>query len=150
MITIDWTTYIITVPQSYLTLITGALYELDTNQFHLDLRTLEATEEWMPYPETHDHQTEYTVAGTTFARKVEILAPYSVQFEDTGAAYSVKLAGSNNNIFDQDNGILVPTSLVTVIGQNSAGLVNPGVNTIIPQLDIIEDQAKLAATRAIP
>lgn len=150
MITIEWSTYVIEVPQSYLTLLSGTLYELDTNQFHLDLRGIEATDLGMPHPETHTHTTEISVAGVTYARFVEILAPYSVEFEDTGAAYSVILTGSNNNIFDLNNGILVPTPLVTVIAQNSAGLINPGIDTIQPQLDVIEDQAKLAATRAIP
>lgn len=124
MVTIDWgNTYKIQVPQSYLTLISGTLYELDTDTFRLDLKALEASEDGMPFPKTHDHNTEYTVAGVTYARSIEILAPYSVEFED--GAYSVRLTGSNNNIFDIQNGILVQNQ-VQVIPTNSAGLVNGG------------------------
>jgi hypothetical protein len=122
MLTIDWgNTYKIQIPQSYLTLISGTLYELDTDQFRLDLKSLEASEEGMPFPKTHNHNTEYIIAGVTYARSIEILSPYSVEFEDL--AYSVKLTGSNNNIWDIQSGILVQNQ-VQVIPTNSAGLVN--------------------------
>lgn len=121
MLTIDWgNTYKIQVPQSYLTLISGTLYELDTDQFRLDLKALEASEDGMPFPKTHDHNTQYTIAGVTYSRSIEILAPYSVEFED--GAYSVRLTGSNNNIWDIQSGILVQNQ-VQVIPTNSAGLV---------------------------
>ena len=82
MIIIDWgDTYIIHVPKSYLTLVSGSLYTLDTDQFRLDLRALEASAPGMAFTKTHLHNTEVTVAGTTFARTIEILAPYSVEFE---------------------------------------------------------------------
>jgi hypothetical protein len=122
MLTIDWgNTYKIQVPQSYLTLVSGTLYELDTDQFRLDLKALEASDDGMPFPKTHDHNTQYTVAGVTYARSIEILSPYSVEFENS--AYSVRLTGSNNNIFDIQNGILVQNQ-VQVIPTNSAGLVS--------------------------
>lgn len=124
MITIDWgNTYVINIPQADLTFISGTLYELDTDWFRLQLKALEASEEGMPFPVTHDHNAEYTIVGVTYAQKVEILAPYSVQFEN--GAYSVRLTGSNNNIFDVENGILVQNS-VQVISGNSAGLINGG------------------------
>jgi len=120
-ITIDWgNTYKIQVPQADLTLVSGTLYELDTDQFRLDLKSLEASEDGMPFSKTHDHNTQYEVAGVTYARSIEILSPYSVEFED--GAYSVRLTGSNNNIFDIQNGILVQNQ-VQVIPTNSAGLV---------------------------
>lgn len=138
MIRINWgSTYIIEIPQSYLTLISGTLYELDTNAFRLDLKALEASELGMPFPITHDHNTEYTVAGVTYARKVEILPPYSVEFED--GKYSVRLVGSNNNIFDVENGILVQNQ-VQVIPGNSAGLINADGNTTVGQEDWTEEE----------
>lgn len=120
MITIDWSTFIISVPQSYLTLVSGTFYTLDTNQFRLDLKEIEASMVGMPFLKTHTHNTEVTVAGTTFARAIEILAPYSVEFED--GQYTVQLLGSNNNIFDVQGGILVQNQ-VQVIPTNSAGLI---------------------------
>lgn len=120
MITIDYgNTNVINVPQSYLTLISGTFYELDTDQFRLDLKAIEDDEVGMAFPRTHTHNTEVTVAGITYARTIEILPPYSVEFED--GQYTVRLVGSNNNIFDVENGILVQNQ-VQVIPTNSAGL----------------------------
>lgn len=120
-ISIDYgNTNIITVPQSDLTLVSGTLYELNTNTFRLALKDLEDSEIGISFPKTHLHNTEVTVAGTTFSRTIEILAPYSVQFTPN-SQWSVRLVGSNNNIFDVENGILVQNQ-VQVIPNNSAGL----------------------------
>ncbi len=119
-ISIDWGTQVITVPQSYLTLISGTLYELDTNQFRLDLKALEASLAGMPNLRTHNHNTEVTIAGTTFARTLEIINGYSITFQD--GQYTVRLSGSNNNFFDVENNILNQNQ-VQIIAQNSAGLI---------------------------
>ena len=124
-ISIDWQTKIITVPQADLSLVSGSLYELDTDAFRLALKALEDSEEGMLYPNTHVHNTEVTVAGVTFARTIEIVNGYSVTF-DPDAAYTVKLVGSNNNIFDVESGILNQNG-VSVIAGNSAGLINTGL-----------------------
>jgi hypothetical protein len=50
---------------------------------------------------------------------VEILNPYSNEFED--GQYTIVLKESNNNIFDVENGFLVQNQ-VQVIPTNSAGL----------------------------
>lgn len=118
-LSVDWNTKVIFVPQADLTLISGTLYELDTDAFRLELKDIE-DDEGIPFLDTHRHNTEVTVAGTTFARVIEIINGYSVEFED--GAYTVRLAGSNNNIFDVENGILVQNQ-VQVIAQNSAGLI---------------------------
>jgi hypothetical protein len=89
-----------------MSLVSGTLYEMDTDAFRLELKNIEDSEEGIVFQDSHLHNTEVTVAGTTFARTIEILAPYSVQFLPN-SAWSVRLAGSNNNIFDVENGILV-------------------------------------------
>ena len=65
--------------------------------------------------------------------------------------YSVRLAGSNNNIFDVDGGILNPNS-VTIIGQNSAGLVVVGTSSLSVteslQLDEIHQDSGLDSERS--
>ncbi|MCK5641926.1 MAG: hypothetical protein KAJ19_14075, partial [Gammaproteobacteria bacterium] len=126
-ITIDYgNTNIINIPQADLSLVGGTLYELDTEWFRLALKDVEDSEAGIAFPTTHVRNAPVTVAGTTLAQTFEILYPYSIEFED--GAYTVRLAGSNNNIFDVENGILVQNS-VQVIAQNSAGLVN--VNFLI-------------------
>jgi len=130
-ISIEWGTRIISVPQSYLTLISGTLYELDTDQFRLDLKDLEDDVEGMPFPDTHNHNTEVSVAGITYARVIEIINGYSITFED--GQYTVRLSGSNNNFFDVENGILNQNQ-VQIISTNSAGLqtVETGVSGLTP------------------
>lgn len=146
-LSIDLTTYVISIPQADLTLVTGTLYELDTNAFRLELKDWEDSEVGITQPDTHVHNTQVTVAGVTFARTVEILSPYSVEFED--GQYSVRLVGSNNNIFDVENGILVQNQ-VQVIPTNSAGyiVVETGVSGLTPQesqalIDIADDQSTI-------
>jgi hypothetical protein len=119
-LSINPATKVITIPQADLIFVSGTLYELDTNAFRLDVLALIASEPYIWMPDAYSHNTEVTVAGTTFARTLEFINGYSIEFENL--TYSVRLAGSNNNIFDVENGILVQ-NLVQVIAQNSGGLI---------------------------
>lgn len=123
-LTLDPATKLISVPQADLTFVSGALYTLDSDQFRKDVNDLLSSEPYIWMEDAYTHNTEVTVAGTTYARTIEFINSYSVKFEDTGSAYTVRIEGSNNNIFDVENGILVPTDKVTVISTNSAGLIN--------------------------
>lgn len=118
-ISINWTTKIITVPKADLTPVSGTLYDLDVDWFRLQLKNIEDGEEGINFPDTHRHSTAVTVAGVTYARTVEIINGYKVQFED--GMYTVRLIGANNNIFDVENGVLFQNG-VSVIPTNSAGL----------------------------
>lgn len=120
MITIDWGNLVIKVPKSYMPQIQASPFEirsLDVNQFRLDLRALEASEDGMPFPETHSHSTERVLSGISYARFVEIINGYTVEFED--GQYGVSLSGANNNILD----VKVPNQ-VSILANNSAGLIN--------------------------
>lgn len=116
-VTIDWGTKTINIYQSDLTLISGSLYELDTEWLRLQLKALEESEEGMTFLDTHRHATEVTISGVTYARFIEIINGYTVQFLPQ-AHYTVRLAGSNNNIPD-----VKVASEVSIVAQNSAGLV---------------------------
>jgi len=118
-ISIDPATSVISIPKADLTLVTGTLFEHDTEAFRLELIDFEDSELGIVQPRTHTHNTQVTIVGVTYARFIEMLSPYSVEYED--GAYSVRLAGSNNNLFDVENGILVQNT-VQLIAQNSAGL----------------------------
>ena len=122
-LSLDPATKVISVPQADLTFVSGALYTLDSDQFRKNVMDLLASESYIWMPDAYSHNTEVTVAGITYARTLEFINGYSVTFEDTGAAYTVRIEGSNNNIFDVENGILNPTNRVTVISTNSAGLI---------------------------
>jgi hypothetical protein len=134
-LTIDYATKVIDVPQADLTFVSGTLYTLDSNQFRKDVMAIldDQTHIWMD--DAFQHNTEVTVAGITYARTIEFINGYSVTFENTGSAYTVRIEGSNNNIFDVENGILNPTPLVTVISTNSAGLITVVSGSGVTQQD---------------
>lgn len=130
-IDVDWggtaaNPYRILIPRADMPLVQASpeIRELDVNQFRKDLRTLEAATPGAPFPETHRHQTETTLSGTTFARQVEILAPYMVEFED--GQYSVRAVGANHNLLDVK--VNNQVSLLVVL---SAGLVNPDIGEAV-------------------
>ena len=120
-LSIDWATKVITVPQADLTLVSGSIYELDVNQFRLDLKDIEDSEDGSVFPDTHRHNTEVTLSGTTYARTVEIINGYTVLFEDVGTPYTVKCVGANHNIGD----VKVVNQVSLIIG-NAAGLIVGG------------------------
>lgn len=140
-ITIDPATKVISIPQVDLTLISGTLYELDTNAFRLTVMRLLDNEDHIFLPIAFSHNTEVALAGETFARTIEVINGYSLTFENL--VYSVRMAGSNNNFFDVDNGILNPSGNVTVIGRNSAGLLAS------PKIDEIHEDRGLATPKTI-
>jgi len=115
-LSIDWPTKVIYVPKSYLTLVSGSLYELDVNDFRLDLKNIEDSEEAMSFPDTHRHNTQVLLSGVTYARTLEIINGYTVEFEDGG--YTVRCVGANHNIGD----VKVVNSVSLIIG-NAAGLI---------------------------
>lgn len=112
-------TKVITIPQADLTPEGGTLYSMDTNAFRLAVGVLLASEAyvWMPY--AFQHNTEVTVAGTTYARTLEFINGYKVEFED--GQYSVRLEGSNNNIWEIP--LVLVQNQVQVIPTNAAGLI---------------------------
>lgn len=115
-ISINWSTKVISVPQSYLTNLGGGIYELNLDQFRLDLKSLEDSEEGMIFPATHNHVTILTLSGVTYARAIEIINSYTVDFED--GTYTVKCVGANHNIGD----VKVVDNVSLIIG-NAAGLI---------------------------
>jgi hypothetical protein len=118
-ITVDWAlTKVIFVPRADMTLIQTTPYEvreLDSDAFRLILRDLEDDPDGRPWPRTHDHNTEVTIQGVTYARQVLIKEPYTITFED--GLYAVNIVGSNNNILERTN-----KNSVSVNPSNSAGL----------------------------
>lgn len=128
-LTLDPATKIFTIAQSDLTLISGTFYSLDTNSFKNQVRKLLGSEAYIWMDSAITHNTEVTIAGTTYARLIEVINGYSVEFSPN-SQYSVRLEGSNNNLFDIASGILNQNQ-VQVIPTNSAGLiVGEGGNVI--------------------
>lgn len=117
-LSINWSTKVITVPQSFCTLLSGSTYELDVDAFRLGLRDLEDDEAGIVFDATHNHNTATTLAGATYARTVEIINGYTVTFEATGSPWTAVCVGANHNIGDVKN-----VNHVSLIVGNSAGLI---------------------------
>lgn len=118
-ISIDWASKVISVPQSFLTLISGARYSLDIEDLRLALKDIEDSEEGMAFEDTHTRNAPVTLSGVTYAQTFEIINGYTVEFENTGTPYTVIVSGANHNLGDVttfDGGCSL------VIG-NSAGLI---------------------------
>jgi len=114
--TINWATKVITIPQSFLTYISGSLYELDVDELRLVLKDIEDSEEGMSFLDTHRHNTQVTLSGVTYARTLEIINGYTVTFENGN--YTVRCVGANHNLADVKN-----VNYVSLIIGNSAGLI---------------------------
>lgn len=121
-ISINFATKVITVPQDVCTFVSGTFYRLPTKTvFKVAVDDIMDGDDGMPFLHPIDHTTEYTVAGVTYAPKIEIVNGYSVEFTPN-SQWSVELTESNNNLWDVGNGILVQNQ-VQVIPTNSGGLI---------------------------
>jgi hypothetical protein len=118
-VSINWATGEIFVPRESMELVQTnptEIRRLDSNEFRLALKSLEDDATGMAYPDTHAHNTTVLLGGIEYARIIEILAPYTITFED--GRYAVQISGSNNNIGDRVN-----VNNVSVRSANSAGLI---------------------------
>ena len=117
-ISIDWGTKIIFIPKADTQLVQAVpteIRQLDLDAFRLTLKDLEDDDEGIPFPDTHEHVSPFTVGGATLARAVKIINGYTVTFED--GQYAVNLSGANSNVGDVTN-----VNQVSIRSANSAGL----------------------------
>lgn len=154
-ITVDWGyTKVIYVPKSFMSvvqLVPFEIRELDLNTFRISLKDAEDSVEGMCAPHTHNHNTTVSLGGLTLARVIEILAPYTITFED--GQYAVNLVGANSNVAD-----MVNLNQVQVRSANSAGMIQitgtgSGLSTEehdqlmgLPDATVIEDSVLDAMT----
>lgn len=141
-ISVNWSTKVVFVPQSYLTHVSGTLYQLDTDLFRLDLKDVEDSEEGMVFPDTHRHNTTVNLGGVTYARTLEIINGYTVTFEDTGTPYRVRCVGANHNISDVQN-----LNNVSLIIGNAAGLIVTAGGGSAPTVQQIRQEMDTNSTK---
>lgn len=130
-VSITWPTKVINIPKSYLTLVSGSVYELDTNQLRLDVAALLDDELGIVCDDAFRHNTEITLGGVTYARTIEFINGYTITFEDD--QYAVNLTGSNNNISDVAN-----VNQVSIRSANSAGLISVNTGSGVTPSDITD------------
>ena len=136
-LTVDWPNKLITVPQGDLTLISGTLFSMDTeNYFRQSLMALMDDADGIAYDTPMSHFRAPTIAGIDYGRFIEVINGYMVQFTPN-SPWSVILNGSNNNIWDIQGGVLVQNQ-VQVIPTNSAGLQIVTQGSGVTAQDIID------------
>ena len=142
-LSVDWAgTKRIFVPRADMPVIQASpeVRLLDADAFRLELKNLEAElTEGIVWPDTHKHTTETTLSGIIYARFVEIINGYTVEFE--AGNYGVSIVGANTNILD----VKVANS-VSILTNNSAGLVRAA--PIVADVTTALDAQGLTATRA--
>lgn len=122
MISIDHTTFVISIPKAdttFVETVAATGYEVRSYDEYALMRELADyldSDVGMGLPSAFTHATQVTISGIVYARSLLFLAPYTVTFE--AGAYQVKLVGgTNNNLLDVLN-----ANNVSVIPANSAGL----------------------------
>lgn len=138
--TLDQATKVFSVPQADLNLVSGTFYTQDTNAWRLEVGALMDNEAyiWMDVPVSHN--TEVTIAGTVYARTLELINGYSITYTPD-SAWTVQQEGSNNNFFSVSDGILNQNG-VQVIPTNSAGLIaSPKIDEVHTRLGLEEGNA---------
>ena len=68
--TVNWSTRVITIPQSFLTLVSGSLYELDVNNLRIVLKDIEDGD-GISFPDIQRHNTQVVLSGVTYARSLD-------------------------------------------------------------------------------
>jgi len=123
---------LILIPQDYdhLTLVAGSApngsWELDTMAFWQDLKDLEESEVGMSFNNLQTHNLQYTIAGTIYADAVAMQCEIAFYNAVPNEDWTVVLSGSNNDLFDVEGGVYVPTKgtgHLALVSTNSAGLV---------------------------
>lgn len=126
-ISINWGTKVITVQKADMTLLSGgggagSVYSFDVEAFWLALSDLQDSPEGMPFPTIFNNSGEFTLSGVTYARFLEIINGYTVDFDETGGgSYTVICSGANHNLAD----VKVVDTVSLIVG-NSAGLISAG------------------------
>jgi len=132
-ISVDWGTKVVSIPQNYLTFVSGSLYELNVTQFFRDCRDMSDNEDGIVFPRIIRHSTEVTISGVTYARFIEVINGYTVELED--GQYVVNCVGANHNLAD----VKVANQVSLIVG-NAAGLVVSGSGvTAQDKIDIAEN-----------
>jgi len=129
-VSIDYATKVITVEKTDMSLIQSSpeIRGLDVEALRISLMALHASEAGMPHLISYSHNTEVLLGGATYARIIEFVNGYTIEFED--APYAVKLSGANTNVED-----VMVVNNVSLRTANSAGLQTVAIGSGVTQQD---------------
>lgn len=118
---VNWTTKVITVPVSDLTLVSGVNYTLDSEAFWREMRRLEwEFSEGLYAPQAIEFVETQILSGLAYSPIVKLINGYT--WQTNGSNINVSLIGYNSNLLDFFN----PGNGVSVLANNSAGRTSDG------------------------
>ena len=114
---LNWLTKVVTIPKADLTLVQASpeIRALDVTAFWAAIHAIQA-DEGISYPDIMRSNAPVALAGQVYARSVEVINGYSIEFEN--GSYQVNLTGANNNLLDAR-----VQNQVSLNASNSAGAV---------------------------
>lgn len=118
----DYNNFVITVPKADMLLIQSTpseVRQLDIDDLRQWLHDEQDDERGITFVTMFENIPPKTISGVTLARVLEIIPPWTLQFDDNGGAdpYSVNVVGGNSNLAD-----VIIKNTVGVNTANSAGL----------------------------
>lgn len=119
--TVNWTTKVIDVPLSDLTLVSGVNYSLDVGDFWIEMRRLEASPtDGLWAEQTIEFIDTQVLSGITYSAVVKLINGYTWQVMSSNI--NVSLLGKNSNLVET----YIPGNGISIIGNNSAGKIETG------------------------
>ena len=115
---VNWTTKVFTIPLGDLTLVSGSNYTLDTSDFWIEVRRLEAsnaTGDGLYAEQALEFINTQTLSGITYSAIVKLINGYTWDINATNI--NVSLIGKNSNLLDT----YIPGNGISVLANNSAG-----------------------------
>lgn len=113
---VNWTTKVITVPLTDLTLISGSNYSLDTGEFWIEMRRLEASpSDGLWAEQAIEYVNTQTLSGIEYVAIVKVINGYTWDTDTTNK--TISLLGGNSNLLD----VFIPGNGISVLANNSAG-----------------------------
>jgi len=149
---VNWTTKVITIPLTDLTLVSGSNYTLDVEDFWIEARRLEASPgDGLWAEQIVEFVNTQTLSGIVYSAIVKVINGYTWNTNTTNK--NISLIGKNSNLLD----VFIPGDGISVLANNSAGKITiseGGGSTvwsesekddIIVKVDDTYDQAHIAA-----
>jgi hypothetical protein len=118
---VNWATKVVTVPLADLTLISGSNYSLNTGDFWIEMRRLEASPgDGLWAEQTVEYVNTQVLSGITYSAIVKLINGYTWDTDTTNK--NIFLIGFNSNLLD----IFIPGNSISVLANNSGGKIDAG------------------------
>ena len=134
---VNWTTKVVTIPLSDLTLVSGSNYSLDASDVWIELRRLEASPgDGLWADQIAEFVNTQVLSGLPYSAILKMINGYTWDTNTTNK--TISLLGINNNLLD----VFIPGNGISVLANNSAGKITTGSGLDATQDDKIDKMHK--------